>query len=51
NKNHNRLIRRWWPKGSKNATRQQVACIENWINNYPKKILGYKSPREFWQSS
>ncbi|EFY02011.1 transposase IS1239 [Streptococcus dysgalactiae subsp. dysgalactiae ATCC 27957] len=51
NKNHNRLIRRWWPKGSKNATRQQVACIENWINNYPKKILGYKTPREFWQSS
>ncbi|MEE3743609.1 IS30 family transposase, partial [Streptococcus dysgalactiae] len=47
NENHNRLILRWWSKGSKNAIQQQVACIENWINNYPKKILGYKSPREF----
>ncbi|MER0122177.1 IS30 family transposase, partial [Streptococcus sp. ZJ93] len=34
----------------KNATQQQVAFIENWINNYPKKILGYKSPREFLQT-
>lgn len=49
NENHNRLIRRWLPKGSQNATQKQVAFIENWINNYPKKILGYKSPREFLQ--
>lgn len=46
NENHNRLIRRWLPKGSKNATQQQVASIENWMNNYPKKILGYKTPKE-----
>ncbi|MGY3781164.1 IS30 family transposase, partial [Streptococcus gallolyticus] len=50
NENHNRLIRRWLPKGSKNATPQQVAVIENWINNYPKKILDYKSPKEFLQT-
>ena len=50
NENHNRLIRRWLPKGSKNATPQQVAFIENWINNYPKKILDYKSPKEFLQT-
>ena len=49
NENHNRLIRRWLPKGSKNATQQQVAFIEHWINNYPKKVLDYKSPREFFQ--
>ncbi|KXT68146.1 Mobile element protein [Streptococcus gordonii] len=49
NENHNRLIRRWLPKGSKNATQKQVAFIENWINNYPKKVLDYKSPREFLQ--
>lgn len=48
NENHNRLIRRWLPKGSKNTTPQQVAFIENWINNYPKKLLDYKSPREFF---
>ncbi|MEX2785653.1 IS30 family transposase, partial [Streptococcus sp. H49] len=50
NENHNRLIRRWLPKGSKNATQQQVAFIENGINNYPKKVLDYKSPREFLQN-
>jgi IS30 family transposase len=47
NENHNRLIRRWLPKGTKKTTLKQVAFIENWINNYPKKILNYKSPREF----
>ena len=50
NENHNRLIRRWLPKGSKNATQQQVAFIENWINNYPKKLFNYKSPKEFLQA-
>ncbi|WP_138337622.1 MULTISPECIES: hypothetical protein, partial [Streptococcus] len=24
-----------------------TSLIENWINNYPKKCLNYKSPREF----
>ena len=36
--------------GSKNATQQQVAFIENWINNYPKKLFNYKSPKEFLQT-
>ena len=51
NENHNRFIRRWLPKGSKHATREQVAFIENWINNYPKKILDDKSPREMLYTS
>ena len=46
NENHNRLIRRWLPKGTKKTTSKEVASIENWINNYPKKCLDYKSPRE-----
>ncbi|WP_373823042.1 IS30 family transposase, partial [Streptococcus ferus] len=45
NENHNRLIRRWLPKGTQNATKEMVAFIENWINNYPKKLFGYKSPK------
>ncbi|TMR78648.1 IS30 family transposase, partial [Streptococcus pseudopneumoniae] len=28
------------------TTPKEVAFIENWINNYPKKCLNYKSPRE-----
>ncbi|MFM0773768.1 IS30 family transposase, partial [Streptococcus suis] len=47
NENPNRLIRRWLPKGTKKTTSKEVAFIENWINNYPKKCLGYKSPSEF----
>ncbi|MDV5988789.1 UNVERIFIED_CONTAM: IS30 family transposase, partial [Streptococcus canis] len=34
----------------KNATQQQVAFIENGINNYSKKLLDYKSPKEFLQT-
>lgn len=47
NENHNRLIRRWLPKGTKKTTPKEVAFIEKWINNYPKKYLDYKSPSEF----
>ena len=46
NENHNRLIRRWLSKGTKKTTPKKVAFIENWINNYPKKCLDYKSPRK-----
>ncbi|CGF33797.1 TPA: IS30 family transposase [Streptococcus pneumoniae] len=46
NENHNRLIHRWLPKGTKKMTPKEVAFIEKWINNYPKKCLNYKSPRE-----
>ncbi|COF72225.1 IS1239 transposase [Streptococcus pneumoniae] len=52
NENHNRLIRRWLPKGTKKMTPKEVAFIEKWINNYPKKCLNYKSPREdFWMAN
>lgn len=46
NENHNRLIRRWLPKGTKKTTPKEIAFIEKWINNYPKKFLNYKSLRE-----
>ncbi len=50
NENHNRLIRRWLPKDTKETTQQEVLFIENWINSYPKRILNYMSPREFIKS-
>ncbi|MGT2945897.1 IS30 family transposase, partial [Streptococcus chenjunshii] len=46
NENHNRLIRRFLPKGKTKATRKLATQIEWWINNYPKRILNYKTPRE-----
>ena len=51
NENHNRLIRRFIPKGTRKTTYKQVAFIENWINNYPKRLLNYKSPNEWLTST
>lgn len=45
NENTNGMIRRRFPKGTNFAavTNAQIAQAENWINNYPRKILGYRS--------
>lgn len=42
NENINRMIRRFFPKGTNfdDITSKQVAMVEAWINNYPRKILG-----------
>jgi IS30 family transposase len=41
NENQNKLIRRWVPKGTpiENYTDEDVARIEDWINNYPRAIF------------
>ncbi len=46
--NINGLIRRFFPKGTNfdNITDEQIQYVENWINNRPMKILGFKSPNE-----
>lgn len=44
NENHNRLIRRWLPKGTTKTTSKEVAFVENWINNYPKRMFDYCTP-------
>jgi len=48
NENANRLIRRFVPKGSDigKLTEKDVRRIESWMNNYPRKILGYKSANQ-----
>lgn len=43
NENHNRMIRRFLPKGKKKTTHEFVAFIEQWINNYPRRMFNYKS--------
>ncbi len=45
NENANKLIRRFYPKGTdfKNVSNKDVKKLMLWINNYPRKILGGKS--------
>lgn len=46
----NRLIRRFFPKGTNfdEVTKEQVAEAERWINNYPRKLLGWKSAADLF---
>lgn len=46
NENTNKLIRRFVPKGSgiNELSPKMVKYIENWLNNYPRRILDYKTP-------
>lgn len=48
NENHNRIIRRWFPKGTdfSKVTPKKIAAVQDWMNNYPRKILGWKTPNE-----
>ena len=45
NENMNRLIRRFFPKGTSfdNVKPEEVRAAERWVNNYPRKLLGWKS--------
>ena len=46
--NINGLIRRFFPKKTDfdKITDQEIQQVEDWINNRPMKVLGYKSPNE-----
>ena len=48
NENANRIIRRFVPKGEDiaNFDHREIKRIEKWINNYPRKILGYKTAKQ-----
>jgi IS30 family transposase len=45
NENNNRMIRRWIPKGTTidTVSNEFIKQIEDWINNYPRAMFGYKS--------
>lgn len=51
NENINKMIRRFIPKGRsfKNLTQEEVKRIEKWINNYPRKILKFKTSEEYYE--
>ena len=48
NENGNRILRRFVPKGMdlSNLTVEQLQRYEDWVNNYPRKIFGYKTANE-----
>lgn len=47
NENMNRIIRRFFPKGTNfdQVTAAEVAEVESWLANYPRRILGWKTPQ------
>lgn len=50
NERMNREIRRRIPKGSNIAkySDSEIQSIENWLNNYPRRILGYASAQKLF---
>ena len=53
NENANAIIRRFIPKGIPigNYTENQILKVEQWINNYPRKVLGYQNSRTLYEKS
>lgn len=45
NENMNRIIRRFFPKGTNFdlVSPAEVAAAEHWMNHYPRKLLGWRS--------
>ena len=48
NENANRLIRRFVSKGTDigKLTNKEIQRIEHWMNNYPRRIFGYKTAND-----
>ena len=48
NENMNRMIRRWFPKGTdfSRVPKKEIAEFQDWLYHYPRKVLGWKSPAE-----
>lgn len=51
NEKHNSMIRYFIPKGTliENYSYKEINKIAEWLNNYPRKILNYKTPLEALQ--
>ncbi len=51
NERLNREVRRKFPKGTNfsHITQKEVTAAEDWINNYPRQILGFSTSEELFQ--
>lgn len=49
NENQNKLIRRWIPKGERieDYTNEQIAYINDWMNDYPRRKFGGLSVNQY----
>lgn len=46
--NHNRMIRRFFPKGTNfdEVSPAEVRRVQDWMNRYPRRVLGWQTPDE-----
>jgi IS30 family transposase len=53
NEVNNKLIRRFVPKGTniEKLTNQDIKRIEHWMNNYPRRMFGYKSSYDLYNAA
>ncbi len=53
NENHNRLMRRFLPKGTDftKVTQREIQEAVDFLNNYPREILDWKTPAEICNTS
>ena len=53
NENHNRMIRRWFPKGTDftRVTKKEIRELQDWMNNYPRRILNWATPEEMAEAA
>lgn len=52
NENQNRLIRRWYPKGTdfSTVTVKEVELLQDWINDYPRRIFNGYSSKDLFEA-
>ena len=52
NENQNKMVRRHYPKGFdfSKVTQKQINKLQNWINNYPRKIFNYSSSADLFEA-
>ena len=53
NENGNRILRRFFPKGTDFSTLKpkELQRIEDWVNHYPRKIFGYKTANDMYEAA
>ncbi len=51
NENNNKLVRRFYPKGGSfdDVPRRDIKKLEQWMNQYPRKMFGWRSAEEMFQ--